>query len=63
MGRNYTSWAFSSQVRSAGLVQSVGTAGDAYDNVMVESLWGRMQTELLNTKKVVNQARTIDGHV
>jgi putative transposase len=49
-GPQYTSWAFSSHIRSAGLVQSLGTVGDAYDNAMVESLWGRMQTELLNTK-------------
>ena len=50
-GPQYTSGAFSSQLRSAGLVQSLGTVGDAYDNAMVESLWGRMQTELLNTNK------------
>jgi len=50
-GPQYTSWAFSSHIRSAGLVQSLGTVGDAYNNAMVESLWGRMQTELLNTKK------------
>ena len=50
-GPQYTSWAFSSHIRTAGLVQSLGTVGDAYDNAMVESLWGRMQTELLNTKK------------
>lgn len=50
-GPQYTSWSFSRHIRSAGLVQSLGTVGDAYDNAMVESLWGRMQSELLNTKK------------
>ena len=50
-GSQFTSWTFSQQVRSAGLVQSLGTVGDAYDNAVVESFWGRMQTELLNTRK------------
>ena len=44
----YTSWTFSQKVRSAGLVQSIGSVGDAYDNAVVESFWGTMQIELLN---------------
>lgn len=47
----YTSWTFSQRVRGAGLAHSLGTVGDAFDNAAVESFWGRMQTELLNTKK------------
>ncbi len=47
----YTAWAFSQQIRQAGLTHSLGTIGDAFDNAVVESLWGRMQTEILNTKK------------
>ena len=39
-GSQFTSWAFSSHIRSAGLVQSLGTVGDAYDNAMVESSTG-----------------------
>lgn len=27
------------------------TLGDAYDNSMVESFWGRMQVELLNRRR------------
>ena len=38
-------------MRGAGFAHSLGTVGDAYDNAMVESFWGRMQTELLNTRK------------
>ena len=38
-GTQFTSWTFSQQVRSAGLVQSLGTVGDAYDNAVVESFW------------------------
>ncbi|MFT5267287.1 MAG: putative transposase [Acidimicrobiales bacterium] len=37
--------------RASGLVQSIGTVGDAYDNAVVESFWGSMQIELLNRKK------------
>jgi transposase InsO family protein len=29
----------------------MGTVGDCYDNAMIESFWGRMQTELFNTRK------------
>lgn len=49
-GPQYTSWAFSQKVRAAGLAHSLGTVGDAFDNAVVESFWGRMQTELLNRK-------------
>jgi transposase InsO family protein len=34
-----------------GLVRSLGTVADAYDNAMTESLWGRMQTELQDRHK------------
>lgn len=50
-GSQYTSWTFSQRVRAAGLAQSLGTVGDAFDNAVVESFWARMQTELLNTRK------------
>ncbi len=47
----FTSWAFSERVRLAGLVPSMGTVGDAYDNALIEAFWARLQTELLNRKK------------
>lgn len=50
-GPQYTAWAFSQQLQQAGLTHSLGSVGDAYDNAVVESFWGRMQTELLDTKK------------
>lgn len=28
----------------------MGSIGDGYDNAPMESFWGRMQTELVNTK-------------
>ncbi|WP_089298551.1 IS3 family transposase [Actinoplanes regularis] len=50
-GVQFTSWAFTERARASGLVPSMGTIGDCYDNGMMESFWGRMQTELLNRKK------------
>ena len=29
----------------------MGTIGDCYDNAVIESFWGRMQTELLNRQR------------
>ncbi len=34
--------------RQSGLVSSMGSIGGCYDDVVVESFWGRVQTELLN---------------
>jgi putative transposase len=50
-GSQFTSWAFSERVRQAGLVPSMGTVGDAFDNALIESFWARLQTELLNRRR------------
>jgi transposase InsO family protein len=47
----FTSWAFSQNVRDAGIAPSMGAVGSAFDNAMMESFWGRVQVELLNRKK------------
>lgn len=47
-GSQYTSWAFGQRIRSAGLLGSMGSIGDCYDNSMVESFFGSMQLELLD---------------
>jgi transposase InsO family protein len=47
-GSQFTSWAFTENVRRLGLVSSMGTVGDCYDNAPMESFWGSMQIELLN---------------
>jgi putative transposase len=47
-GSQYTSWAFGQRLRNAGLLASMGTVGDCYDNAMMESFWGTMQLELLD---------------
>jgi putative transposase len=49
-GTQYTSWVFTRRIHEAGLVPSMGSIGDCYDNGMMESFWGRMQTELLNRR-------------
>lgn len=49
-GSQYTSWAFGKRLRDAGLVGSMGSVGDCYDNAMMESFWGTMQLELLDSK-------------
>ena len=50
-GTQFTAWAFSKRLKDAGLVGSMGTIGDGYDNAVIESFWGTMQVELLNQKK------------
>ncbi|HEY1987957.1 MAG TPA: IS3 family transposase, partial [Acidimicrobiales bacterium] len=47
-GTQFTSWAFTENVRRLGLISSMGTVGDCYDNAPMESFWGSMQIELLN---------------
>lgn len=49
-GTQYTSWAFGQRLRAAGLLPSMGTIGDCYDNSMMESFWGTLQLEVLDTK-------------
>ena len=55
-GCQFTSWAFGQRLRKAGLMGSMGTVGDCFDNAMMESFWGTMQLELLDTKKWATRA-------
>jgi transposase InsO family protein len=50
-GTQFTSWAFSEQLRNAGIAPSMGAVGSAFDNTMMESFWGRLQVELLNRRR------------
>jgi putative transposase len=50
-GTQFTSWAFTRRAQESGLVASMGSIGDCYDNAVIESFWGRMQTELLNRQR------------
>jgi putative transposase len=47
-GTQYTSWAFGRRLRAAGLLGSMGTVGDAYDNAVAESFFATLQLELLD---------------
>jgi hypothetical protein len=44
----YTSWAFGQRLTKAGLLGSMGSVGDCYDNAMMESFWGTLQLEVLD---------------
>lgn len=50
-GSQYTSWAFGRRLRGAGLLGSMGTVGDCFDNSLAESFFGTLQLELLDRKK------------
>jgi putative transposase len=50
-GTQFTSWAFTRRAKESGLLPSMGSIGDCYDNAMIESFWGRMQVELLNRSR------------
>ena len=50
-GTQFTSWAFTHRAKTSGLVPSMGSIGDCYDNAMIESFWSRMQVELLDRQR------------
>jgi putative transposase len=50
-GTQFTSWTFTQRAIDSGLLPSMGSTGDCYDNAMIESFWSRMQVELLNTRR------------
>jgi putative transposase len=47
-GSQYTSWAFGRRLRAAGVLGSMGSIGDAYDNSVAESFFSTLQRELLD---------------
>jgi putative transposase len=51
-GAQYTSWAFGQRLRAAGVLGSMGSIGDAFDNAMAESFFSTMQRELFNTRAI-----------
>lgn len=50
-GVQFGSWVFTERAKDSGLLASMGSIGDCYDNSMIESFWSRMQVELLDRKK------------
>jgi putative transposase len=49
-GTQYTSWAFGRRLRAAGLLGSMGSIGDAYDNAVAESFFGTLQLEVFDRR-------------
>ena len=58
-GSQYTSLAFGKRCREAGIVQSMGSVGDAYDNALCESFFATLECELLDRQsfRTVAEAR------
>ena len=50
-GSQYTSLAFGKRCREAGILQSMGSTGDAYDNAMCESFFATLECELLDRSR------------
>ena len=50
-GTQFTSWAFTRRAVDSGLLPSMGSVGDCYDNAVIESFWSRMQVELLDRQR------------
>ena len=47
----HTSWAFTRRAVDSGLLPSMGSVGDCYDNAIMESFWSRVQVELLDRQR------------
>lgn len=47
-GTQYTSHAFGRRCGGAGIVSSMGSVGDSYDNAMAESFFASLETELID---------------
>ena len=47
-GGAYTSWLFGTRLRNAGLLGSMGTVGDCFDNSVAEAFFSSLQRELLD---------------
>jgi putative transposase len=52
-GSTYTSWAFGHRLREAGLLGSMGTIGDCFDNSVAESFFATLQTERFDSREVI----------
>ena len=50
-GAQFTSWTFTGRSRRAGLLPSLGSAGDPHDNAVAEAFWARMHIEPLNRQR------------
>lgn len=54
-GSQYTSYAFGKRCQEAGIMPSMGSVGDAYDNAMAESFFATLEREVLNRRRFRSQ--------
>ena len=55
-GCQYTSYAFGKRCREAGIVPSMGSTGDAYDNAMAESFFATLEREVIDRRRFKSRA-------
>jgi putative transposase len=55
-GCQYTSYAFGKRCREAGVVPSIGSTGDAYNNAMAESFFATLKREVINRRRFQSPA-------
>ena len=55
-GCQYTSYSFGNRCREMGVMPSMGSVGDAYDNAMAESFFATLEREVLNRRCFKTQA-------
>ena len=60
-GSQYTSTAFGTRCRQAGIAISMGRSGDAYDNAVAESFFATLETELLMRTSFANRNQARSG--
>jgi putative transposase len=60
-GSQYTSWVFGRRLRGAGLLGSMGSVGDCFDNSAVESFFGTLQLELLDQHRWESRKQLASG--
>jgi len=67
-GSNYTSFRFTTRLADNGILPSVGSTGDSYDNALMENFWSTLKIELVyrNTWRTRDEAENaiftyIDG--
>jgi putative transposase len=56
-GGQYTSWLFGTRLREAGLLGSMGSVGDCFDNSVVEAFFSGLQRELLDQHHWTSRAQ------
>jgi len=55
-GCQYTSYSFGNRCREMGVMPSMGSVGDAYDNAVAESFFATLEREVLNRRRFKTQA-------